>query len=80
MIDLDKSGYATSLLEQISVPAIYSAISETYERPLFQFNIPPYIQLTSVNPIRYLSVEEQRVFEHSLRRSVKIVHKARRSA
>ncbi len=76
-IEFDRSGYASCLGEQISQPAIYSPVSE---RPNLEVLISRMVDLSELRGPRYLTLEEQRIFEHAIRRSVRLVHKARRDA
>lgn len=76
-IELDRSGYASCLGEQISQPAIYSSASE---HPSFEVLISRMVGLSESRGPRYLTLEEQQIFEHAIRRSVRLVHKARRDA
>ncbi len=76
LLHLDQTGIA-DVLQWPQPPAIGRKYepSETIE-----FKLPEKIELSSTSKVHYLTIEEQRTFERARRRSVKIVHKARRNA
>ena len=71
--DLNKTGYSDVLNEMSRRPAIYETWTGT---PSAIISISKIIDISGVPDVRYLSVEEQRVLDRALRRSVRLVHKA----
>lgn len=74
--DPEKSGYSVYLKEQPDVPP---GTWPTPDEPWNRYNLEPFIILSYPDPIRHLTVSEQRSFHRALRRSVKLVYQAKRA-
>lgn len=70
-IDLQRTGYAEILQEQYSTRPAY----HEYYEPQINILMSEYITISGEESIRYLTIEEQEVFDKALRRSVRILHK-----
>lgn len=64
-----------------SVAAPSQSNTDLYRRaPMLNFPFPfPTVSLTP-EPVRYLTIEEQGVFHRALRRSARLIHKAKRAS